>query len=38
LRKAGACIAVENGATVNELMALFGWENAAEALYTRMNA
>lgn len=36
LRKAGAMRAAENGATVHELMALFGWVNLKEAeLYTR---
>lgn len=36
LRKAGATIAAENGATEEELKAIFGWENAKEAnLYTR---
>lgn len=36
LRKAGATIAAENGATTKELMAIFGWESAEMAeLYTR---
>ncbi|MCM2294787.1 tyrosine-type recombinase/integrase [Allorhizobium sp. BGMRC 0089] len=36
LRKAGATIAAENGATEEQLKAIFGWENAKEAnLYTR---
>lgn len=36
LRKAGATIAAENGATANQLMALFGWENIRQAQhYTR---
>lgn len=36
LRKAGAVRAAENGATTQELMALFGWVNVKEAeLYTR---
>lgn len=36
LRKAGAVRAAENGATTQELMALFGWVNMKEAeLYTR---
>ncbi len=35
LRKAGATIAAENGATDRELMAIFGWKNAEMAtLYT----
>ena len=35
LRKAGASIAATNGATVNELMAIFDWENPAQAkVYT----
>jgi hypothetical protein len=36
LRKAGATIAANNGATAHQLMAIFGWEsiNMAE-LYTR---
>jgi len=36
LRKAGATIAAENGATEHELMAIFGWENPEQAaVYTR---
>lgn len=36
LRKAGAAIAAENGATDRQLMALFDWESAAQAnTYTR---
>ncbi len=36
LRKAGATIAAENGATEYELMAIYGWETAKEAArYTR---
>lgn len=36
LRKVAATRAAENGATVNELMSIFGWTNIAEAeLYTR---
>lgn len=36
LRKAGATIAAENGATDRQLMAIFGWKNAAQAtVYTR---
>lgn len=36
LRKAGATRAAENGATINELMALFGWKTEKMALlYTR---
>ena len=36
LRKAGATIAAENGATEQELMAIFGWENSEQAdVYTR---
>ena len=36
LRKAGATIAADNGATEYELMAIFGWETAKEAArYTR---
>lgn len=31
LRKAGAAIAAENGATTAQLMAIFGWETAKEA-------
>lgn len=35
LRKAGATIAAENGATIHELMAIFDWENPAQAkVYT----
>ena len=35
LRKAGATIAAENGATVHQLMALFDWQNIAQAsVYT----
>lgn len=36
LRKAGATLAAEGGATPHQLMAMFGWRNLAEAeLYTR---
>lgn len=36
LRKAGATIAAENGATEHELMAIFGWASPKQAaLYTR---
>lgn len=36
LRKAGATIAAENGATEEQIRAIYGWENAKEAnLYTR---
>lgn len=36
LRKAGAVRAAENGATTNQLMAIFGWASAKEAeLYTQ---
>lgn len=36
LRKAGATIAAENGATDRQLMAIYGWESAKQAtLYTR---
>lgn len=36
LRKAGATIAANDGATVHELMAMFGWKRAAQAeVYTR---
>jgi integrase len=36
VRKAGATIAADNGATEYELMAIFGWESAKEAArYTR---
>ena len=36
LRKAGATIAAENGATEHQLMAIFGWESPKEAAhYTR---
>jgi integrase len=31
LRKAGACIAAENGATEAQLMAIFGWESLSQA-------
>ena len=35
LRKAGATLAAENGATVNQLMAIFDWETPAQAkVYT----
>jgi hypothetical protein len=35
LRKAGATIAAENGATVRQLMAIFGWKTLVRAeLYT----
>ena len=36
LRKAGAAIAAENGATESQLMAIFGWESIKEAArYTK---
>jgi integrase len=36
LRKAGATIAAENGATTKQLMAIFGWDSVKQAeLYTR---
>lgn len=36
LRKAGATIAAENGATEHELMAIFGWTNPHQAaVYTK---
>jgi integrase len=36
LRKAGATIAADNGATSHELMAIFGWESLKQAeLYTK---
>jgi integrase len=36
LRKAGATVAAENGATEQQLMAIFGWESARQATtYTR---
>lgn len=36
LRKAGATIAADNGATEHQLMAIFGWESPKQAaLYTR---
>jgi integrase len=36
VRKAGAAIAAERGATANQLMAAFGWKNIKEAeIYTR---
>jgi integrase len=36
LRKAGAKIAAENGATAHQLMAIYGWEKLEQAeLYTR---
>jgi integrase len=36
LRKAGAVVAAENGATAHQLMSIFGWINIAEAeRYTR---
>jgi integrase len=36
LRKAGATLAAENGATVNQLMAIFDWTTANQAInYTR---
>ena len=36
LRKAGAKIAAENGATAHQLMATWGWEKLEQAeLYTR---
>lgn len=35
LRKAGATLAAENGATVHQLMSIFGWSNIAQAeIYT----
>jgi integrase len=35
LRKAGATLAAENGATVNQLMAIFDWDTPAQAkIYT----
>lgn len=39
LRKAGAVRAAENGATANEMMAIFGWRDIKQAeRYTRMAA
>jgi integrase len=36
VRKAGATIAAENGATAKQLMAIFGWDSMKQAeLYTR---
>jgi integrase len=36
LRKAGATIAADNGATAHQLMAIYGWETLRQAeLYTR---
>ncbi len=36
LRKAGATIAADNGATEHQLMAIFGWDSPKQAaLYTR---
>ncbi|MEW5994981.1 MAG: hypothetical protein AB1744_11380 [Candidatus Zixiibacteriota bacterium] len=36
LRKTGATIAAEHGATEHQLMAIFGWESPKQAaLYTR---
>lgn len=36
LRKAGACLAAENGATETQMMAIFGWKTASMATkYTR---
>ena len=36
LRKAGATIAAENGATAHQLMAIFGWKTLEQAeVYTR---
>jgi integrase len=36
LRKAGTTIAADNGATVHQLMAIYGWETLRQAeLYTR---
>ena len=36
IRKAGATIAADNGATEHELMATFGWESPKQAaLYTK---
>jgi hypothetical protein len=36
LRKAGATIAAENGASERQLMAIFGWQTSKQAvLYTR---
>jgi integrase len=33
LRKAGACIAAENGATEKQLIAIFGWQTMKEAAH-----
>lgn len=38
LRKAGATIAAEDGATAHELMAMFGWKNLSEAERYTMEA
>jgi integrase len=38
LRKAGATRAAENGATVNQLMALFGWKTEKMALLSTRKA
>jgi hypothetical protein len=36
LRKAGATIAAENGATAHQLMAIFGWDTLKQAeVYTK---
>jgi hypothetical protein len=36
LRKAGATIAADNGATEHQLMAIYGWESPKQAaIYTR---
>ncbi len=36
MRKAGATIAAENGATEHQLMAIYGWDSPKQAaLYTR---
>ena len=36
VRKAGATIAAENGATTKQLMSIFGWESIRQAeIYTR---
>jgi integrase len=33
LRKAGACIAAENGASESQLMAIFGWQTMQQAAH-----
>jgi integrase len=38
LRKAGAVIAAENGATEKQLMAIFGWEDAKQAAHYSKSA